>query len=61
KRILTIGFVYLVAAILWGVFPPSASGANPPDKIKVGYLAVTGHAKTFVAEEQGFFRMEGLN
>jgi len=43
KRILTIVFVYLIAAILWGVFPPSASGANPPDEVNVGYLSVTGH------------------
>jgi NitT/TauT family transport system substrate-binding protein len=61
KRILTIGFVYLAAVLLWGLYPPQASGANTPDKIKVGYLSVTGHAKTFVAKEQGFFAKEGID
>lgn len=29
--------------------------------IKVGHLPVTGHAKFFVAKEEGFFKAEGLN
>ncbi|NTV71345.1 MAG: ABC transporter substrate-binding protein [Azonexaceae bacterium] len=31
------------------------------DAIKVGYLPVTGHAKFFVAKEQGLFAKEGLD
>ena len=29
--------------------------------LKVGHLPVTGHAKFFVAKEEGFFKDEGLN
>ncbi|MGD0822823.1 MAG: hypothetical protein ABSA71_19000 [Desulfomonilia bacterium] len=54
KRVLMIVLVYLAAAILWGLFPPRASGANPPDKLKVGYLSVIGHAEIFLAEGQDF-------
>jgi len=31
------------------------------EALKVGYLPVTGHAKFFVAKEQGFFAKEGLD
>lgn len=31
------------------------------ETLKVGYLPVTGHAKFFVAKEQGFFKKEGLD
>jgi NitT/TauT family transport system substrate-binding protein len=31
------------------------------EDLKVGYLPVTGHAKFFVAKEQGFFAKEGLD
>ncbi len=31
------------------------------EPLKVGYLPVTGHAKFFVAKEQGFFAQEGLD
>lgn len=37
------------------------SGAALADPIRVGYLPVTGHAKFFVAKEQGFFQREGLD
>lgn len=30
-------------------------------KVTVGYLPVTGHAKFFVAKEQGFFAQEGID
>jgi len=36
----------------------STAGAQ---SLKVGYLPVTGHAKWFVAKEQGFFAKEGLD
>jgi len=31
------------------------------ESLRVGYLPVTGHAKFFVAQEQGFFKQEGLD
>ena len=30
-------------------------------KLRVGYLPVTGHAKFFIAKEEGFFQQEGLD
>lgn len=36
-------------------------GSALAEQIKVGYLPVTGHAKFFVAKEQGFFAKEGLD
>lgn len=38
-----------------------AAGAACAESLKVGYLPVTGHAKFFVAKEQGFFKEEGLD
>ncbi len=37
-----------------------AGRAEAADKLVIGYLPVTGHAKFFVAQEQGFFAKEGL-
>jgi NitT/TauT family transport system substrate-binding protein len=48
-----LGLALALAAI--GAAPASAA-----EKLKVGYLPVTGHAKFFVAKEQGFFEKEGL-
>ena len=39
----------------------SLSGLALAEPIKVGYLPVTGHAKFFVAKEQGLFAQEGLD
>lgn len=39
----------------------TAIGAHADKALKVGYLPVTGHAKFFVAKEQGLFAKEGLN
>jgi len=36
-------------------------GSASADPLKVGYLPVTGHAKFFVAKEQGLFAKEGLD
>ena len=36
-------------------------GAAVAEQVKVGYLPVTGHAKFFVAKEQGIFAKEGLD
>lgn len=38
----------------------AAVGVAQAEQLKVGYLPVTGHAKFFVAQEQGFFKQEGL-
>jgi NitT/TauT family transport system substrate-binding protein len=35
--------------------------AAPLQDVKLGYLPVTGHAKFFVAKEEGLFKDEGLN
>jgi NitT/TauT family transport system substrate-binding protein len=34
--------------------------ADAAEKLRIGYLPVTGHAKFFVAQEQSFFAKEGL-
>jgi len=38
-----------------------AAGQAAAESLKVGYLPVTGHAKYFVAQEQGIFKKEGLD
>jgi NitT/TauT family transport system substrate-binding protein len=38
----------------------AATPARSAEKLRIGYLPVTGHAKFFVAKEQGFFTREGL-
>lgn len=37
-----------------------SAGIAHAEKLAVGYLPVTGHAKFFVAQEQDFFKQEGL-
>ncbi len=39
----------------------AAGPAAGAEKVRIGYLPVTGHAKFFVAQEQGFFAKEGLD
>lgn len=39
----------------------AAAGTAQAEALKVGYLPVTGHAKFFVAKEQGLFKQEGLD
>jgi len=48
-----IRFILAFAALL-------AFGAQA-ESLRVGHLPVTGHAKFFVAKEQGFFKQEGLD
>jgi NitT/TauT family transport system substrate-binding protein len=38
-----------------------AGAQTAKDRVRVGYLPVTGHAKFFVAKEQGLFEKEGLD
>jgi len=49
--------VNLVAA---GALLASTFGSASAESLRVGYLPVTGHAKYFVAQEQGLFKKEGL-
>lgn len=51
-------FVKLIAA---GILLAGAAGHASAESLKVGYLPVTGHAKYFVAQEQGLFKKEGLD
>ena len=50
----------MIAGVLAAICASSAT-TWAADALKVGYLPVTGHAKFFVAKEQGFFEKEGLN
>jgi NitT/TauT family transport system substrate-binding protein len=49
-----LGIALAVAAL-------GAGRAGAAEKLKIGYLPVTGHAKFFVAKEEGFFAREGLD
>ena len=65
KRSLLLGLVAIavLVATAAGVFA-FESKLLPPKTLatlRVGYLPVTGHAKFFVAQEEGFFKDEGLN
>jgi NitT/TauT family transport system substrate-binding protein len=51
-HLLRTGLVALTLAL--------GAGIAHAEKLTVGYLPVTGHAKFFVAQEQGFFKQEGL-
>jgi NitT/TauT family transport system substrate-binding protein len=53
-----------VKRIIVAALTTAALGAAPAraaDKVRIGYLPVTGHAKFFVAKEQGIFEQEGLD
>jgi NitT/TauT family transport system substrate-binding protein len=50
-----------VAAIAVVVAAAALPAQAQTQSLKVGYLPVTGHAKFFVAKEQGFFAKEGLD
>lgn len=51
----------LLAPGLAGLALLLGTSAVLAESLKVGYLPVTGHAKFFVAQEQGFFKEEGLD
>ena len=42
------------------VAAPLSLTAQEKTTLRVGYLPVTGHAKFFIAQEEGFFAQEGL-
>lgn len=47
--------------VLVGLALAAGIGNAAAESLKVGYLPVTGHAKFFVAKEQGLFAQEGLD
>jgi len=51
-----IGLTLALGSALFAAAPATAA-----DKLRIGYLPVTGHAKFFVAKEQGLFAQEGLD
>lgn len=51
----------LIGALCASLTIAGSIGNAIADTIKVGYLPVTGHAKFFVAKEQGLFAKEGLD
>lgn len=55
-------FLQPVAAVALGLALSMGAWAdNAARTLKVGYLPVTGHAKFFIAKEQGLFAKEGLD
>jgi NitT/TauT family transport system substrate-binding protein len=63
RNLVYIAIAVILVAAVAGVFAfhsklfPSKTIAT----LRVGYLPVTGHAKFFIAQEEGFFKDEGLN
>jgi NitT/TauT family transport system substrate-binding protein len=55
------GLVFVSVLILWGLFTAWMPAAEALEHLRVGHLPVTGHAKVFVAKEQGFFAQEGID
>lgn len=51
---LLVGLAALSVAVSW-------TPGHAAEAARLGYLPVTGHAKFFVAKEQGFFAKEGLD
>jgi len=52
---------FISVFILWGLFTVWIPAADALEHLRVGHLPVTGHAKVFVAKEQGFFAKEGID
>lgn len=50
-----------ILGIALAVGAVASTPAAAAEKVRIGYLPVTGHAKFFVAKEQGFFEKEGLD
>jgi NitT/TauT family transport system substrate-binding protein len=65
KRPLILGLVTIAVVIVAAAGVYAARGKflqrQPIATLRVGYLPVTGHAKFFIAQEEGFFKDEGLN
>jgi NitT/TauT family transport system substrate-binding protein len=52
--------LFISTFIVLGLLSAWTYAADAQERLRVGYLPVTGHAKVFVAKEQGFFAKEGL-
>ncbi|HVJ06647.1 MAG TPA: ABC transporter substrate-binding protein [Candidatus Saccharimonadales bacterium] len=57
----TVGLVIIVGAVAVYGFRAKLFAPKTIASLRVGYLPVTGHAKFFIAQEEGFFKDEGLN
>ena len=51
----------LYCTMLTGILSLSTFHSVQAQKITFGYLPVTGHAKIFIAKEEGYFKSEGLD
>lgn len=60
--VLANGYLVLSSSA-WAAAPGDEKPAPSPTqaKLRVGYLPVTGHAKFFIAKEEGFFAKEGID
>lgn len=58
---LAIAVIIVAAAAVGFVFRTKLFPQKTTAVLRVGYLPVTGHAKFFIAQEEGFFKDEGLN
>ncbi|MEK6779816.1 MAG: ABC transporter substrate-binding protein [Candidatus Deferrimicrobiota bacterium] len=56
----SLGFALLAGLAALAVAASGTPG-HAAETVRLGYLPVTGHAKFFVAKEQGFFANEGLD
>lgn len=60
-RVVLAVLVVAVLAVGVGIGVRKAISRHAAVKLKVGYLPVTGHAKFFIAKEEGLFKQEGLD
>ena len=61
RKIKKMGLTVVSVFILCGLFTFRIPAADALEHLRVGHLPVTGHAKVFVAKEQGFFVQEGID
>jgi NitT/TauT family transport system substrate-binding protein len=63
RNLIYAAIAIVIVAAVAGVFAFRGKVFAPKTiaSLRVGYLPVTGHAKFFVAQEEGFFKDEGLN
>jgi NitT/TauT family transport system substrate-binding protein len=60
-KIAAVVFAIAILAIGAGITGKKLLARHAAVKLRVGYLPVTGHAKFFIAKEEGFFQQEGLD
>lgn len=59
--LVAIGTAIAILVLVGAVGANRLLAARAPVKLRVGHLPVTGHAKFFVAKEEGIFLKEGLD